>query len=388
VLFGSETPTGSSRYARLEGDPRLFTVFSYVKSSFDKTVFDLRDKKLLAVDGQKISRVKLNTGGRAIEFGQTPGSSWQIVQPRALRADNFTVGDLVRSVQDAELVSIVDNPEELAPKPDFAKPYATVEVVDEAGAHTLTIAKAADKYYARSTDLAGVFEVSSALAEGLDKELDEFRNKKLFDFGFSEIAKLTVRDGGNALNIEKKDDKWLLASEGGRELDSAKVQTLIDSLRNLTAIEFTSDDAAGKAKFGLNAPALEALVTMVAGASEEKVAITSPANEKVYAAREGQPSTYQVEKSAAEEIQRAVADLLKPKEGSGEGSAKDSGAHFTPNSDLGPAGVDTATVANLPQAEKTSTASRPPRPGWRFDPRGVPILLEQPPQQNQKTGKP
>jgi hypothetical protein len=100
---------------------------------------------------------------------------------------------------------------------------------------------------------------------------------------------------------------------------------LIDSLRNLTAVESTSDDAAGKAKFGLNAPVLEASVTMMADASEEKVAITSPANEKVYAAREGQPSTYQVEKSAAEEIQRAIADLLKPKEGTGEGSAKDPG---------------------------------------------------------------
>jgi len=36
VIFGNDTPTGSGVFARLEGDPRLFTVFNYVKSGFEK----------------------------------------------------------------------------------------------------------------------------------------------------------------------------------------------------------------------------------------------------------------------------------------------------------------------------------------------------------------
>ena len=149
VLFGSDTPTGSTLYARLDEDPRLFTVNSYTKTSFDKQVFDLRDKKLLHAANDKISRIVVDTGGNSIEFGKSGESSWQILKPQPMRADNFTVGDLARAVEGAEMASVVNPDEPTAPKIDFSKPYATVEAVDEAGAHKLTLAKDGDKYYAQ-----------------------------------------------------------------------------------------------------------------------------------------------------------------------------------------------------------------------------------------------
>jgi len=314
VLYGQETPTGSALYARLDGDPRLFTVYSYSKTGFEKSVFDLRDKKLLHAAQDKVSRVVLNTANRSIEFGKSSETNWQILKPQPLRADNFTVGDLVRAAQNAEMTAVAEQGETPDSKYDFSKPLATVEVVDEAGPHTLTVVKADDKYYARSSDIEGVYEVSSTLAESLDKKLEDLRNKKLFDFGFNDLAKLQVRDGETRVAIEKKDDKWVLASENGRELDSQKVQTLIDSLRNLSATSFASDNAAEKSKFGLDSPAIEADVTHVESAATEKVVITAPSNEHVYAARDGQPTSYEVEKSAVEEIQRAIEDLLKTEE--------------------------------------------------------------------------
>jgi hypothetical protein len=314
VLFGKETPTGSALYVRLDGDPRLFTAYTYAKTSFEKEVFDLRDKKLLHLASDKVSRIVVDSGGRSIEFGKSGESSWQILKPQPMRADNFTVGDLARAVENAEMVSVVAEGDPSAPKIDFSKPLATVEAVDEGGTHTLTLAKEGEKYYARSSDLEGAYEVSSTLAESLNKKLEDFRNKKLFDFGFAEVAKLQLRDGETRVAVEKKDDKWVLASEGGRELASSKVQTLIDSLRNLAATSFTSDSAADQSKYGVNNPAIEAEVTQAQDAATEKVLITSPSQDHVYAAREGQPATYEVDKSAVEEIQRAIEDLLKKEE--------------------------------------------------------------------------
>ena len=310
VVFGDDTPTGAGVYARLAGDPRLFTVFSYVKNGFDKEVFDLRDKKLLQVDEDKISRVTVNVGRRSIEFGKTGDDSWQILKPKPVRADNFTAGDLVRSVRTAAMVSVLEEGAKPSGNYSFRRPFAIAEVVDEAGAHTLTIAKSKDdSYYAKSSDLGGVYEVSSTMAEGLDKPLEDFRNKKLFDFGFKEVAALDLRLGDTRLRVEKKDDKWVLSSEGDRELDSEKVQTAIDSLRSLAATSFPSDEAADQAKYGLDQPAIEAEATVAEDESSEKVLISTVSNDRVYAAREGQPTTYEVEKSAAEEIQRAIQEL-------------------------------------------------------------------------------
>src|SRR3954466_12368922 len=42
VLIGDDTPTGSGSYAKLPNDPRVFTISSMVKSTFDKRPDDLR----------------------------------------------------------------------------------------------------------------------------------------------------------------------------------------------------------------------------------------------------------------------------------------------------------------------------------------------------------
>ena len=319
VIFGSDTPTGSGVYARLEGDPRLFTVYSYVKSGFEKESFDLRDKRLLFVDDDKISRVVLKAADGTIEFGKTGDSAWHILKPQPLRADNFTVGDLVRSLRNAEMMSVLEEGEESSGKYDFSKPSATAEIVDEGGTHTLTVAKGKDEeYYAKSSNLpGGVYEVSSTMAGGLDKKLEDFRNKKLFDFGFREISKLELRDGDTRVVVEKKEDKWRLTSGDDRELDSGKVQAAIDKLRNLTATSFTSDDESDLGKYGLSSPAIEAKVAPTEGSGDE-VVISSPEEDQVYAARSGQPSTYEVEKSAVEAIQQAIKDLLEQEEAEDE----------------------------------------------------------------------
>ncbi len=313
VWFGKETPTGSGVFARIKDDPRLFTVYSYNKTLFEKEIFDLRDKNLMQVDDDKISRVTVTAGSSSIEFGKS-GDDWQILKPGPLRGDNFTIGDLVRAARTAEMTSVLDETESGGVY-NFGSPLAIVEIVDDSGSHALTVAKDGDTFYAKSSDQAGVYEVASTLAESFDKPVSDFRNKKVFDFGFADPAKIEVRDGSTTVVITKAEDKWLLSSDGDRELEGEKVQTLLDGLRNLTATEFPSDNAADQARYGLSEPVINAEVTpSEEGAEPEKVVVSSPDAERVYAARVGEPTTYEVEKAPAQDIQRAIEEILKPAE--------------------------------------------------------------------------
>src|ERR1051326_3073745 len=63
LLVGDDTPTGAGVFAKLENDPRVFTIASYVKSSLDKTSKDLRDKRLLTFRSEKLTRVDLTSKG-------------------------------------------------------------------------------------------------------------------------------------------------------------------------------------------------------------------------------------------------------------------------------------------------------------------------------------
>src|SRR5581483_4228223 len=95
LLLGDDTPTSDGVYAMLVGDPRIFTVESYTKTSIDKNLNDLRDKRLLPVEADKISRIELVKKGADIEFGRNK-DDWQILKPSPMRADGSQVGDLVR----------------------------------------------------------------------------------------------------------------------------------------------------------------------------------------------------------------------------------------------------------------------------------------------------
>ena len=321
LALGDDAPTSSGVYARLEGNDRLFTIGSYVKSSIDKPAADLRDKKLLPFDSEKTSRVTIVTKERTLEFGKA-GTAWQIVKPKPLRADNSAVDDVVRSVRDASFESILFEGKTESEKPpakySFASPYAAFEAVDAGGVHTLTVGKEGkDKdvtYYAKSTAMPGVFKLASSVAEGLNKKLDDLRNKKLFDFGWSDPQKLEVRDGEVRLLIEKQKDKdnkdkWVLSSAGNRELPSDKVQSLIDNLRNLSSKAFTADDAPVQAKYGLSKPVAQAKVTSDEGKRVEQVLLASGPESKYFAARENEPATYEIEKTAYEDFQKAIREL-------------------------------------------------------------------------------
>jgi len=73
LLIGENTPAGSAVYAKLDGDPRLFTMASSFKSTFDKEAKDLRDKRLLPFTQDKLSRIEITAQKQTYEFEEGRG---------------------------------------------------------------------------------------------------------------------------------------------------------------------------------------------------------------------------------------------------------------------------------------------------------------------------
>src|SRR6266704_2952960 len=58
LLIGDDTLNGSGAYAKLANDAKVVTVSTTTKTSLDKRPDDLRDKRLLTFDSDKLSRVE------------------------------------------------------------------------------------------------------------------------------------------------------------------------------------------------------------------------------------------------------------------------------------------------------------------------------------------
>lgn len=303
VLVGDETPTQGGFFSKLEGDPRVFTIASWTKESIDKTSKDLRDKRLLTFDSEKLTRVELYAKGQAIEFGKNNQNEWTILKPRPLRADNLTIEELVRKLKDAKMDTSVSDEDAKKASSEFASGtgIGTARVTDAAGTQQIEVRKKGDNYYARSSVVEGVHKAANELGEALDKKLEDFRNKKLFDFGFSDPNKVELRDGTKTYSFAKSGDKW---TSGGKTMDSTSVQALVDKLRDLASIKFVES--------GFTTPAIEITVTSNDGKRVEKVLI-SKSGDSWFAKRENEPAIYELDGKAVEEIQRAAADVKEAK---------------------------------------------------------------------------
>ena len=153
LLLGDDTPTGGDVYAALAGDPRVFTVSSFNKTSLAKSLNDLRDKSLLTVDADKVSRVELVRKGQEIEFGRTK-DGWQILKPPNLREDNTAVSQLVSGLTSARIDLSAGTSDAAT---EFAKgtPIATAKVTADTGTQTIEVRKNENDYYAKSSGVDG-----------------------------------------------------------------------------------------------------------------------------------------------------------------------------------------------------------------------------------------
>ena len=300
VLLGDDTPTGSAVFARLDGDARVFTVATFSKSNIDKGSKDLRDKRLLTFDSEKLSRFELTMKGQTLEFGKNGKGEWTIVKPKPMRADNFAVEDLAKKLKDSKM-DLGQSDEELkkaASSFASATPVATAKLSDASGTQQLEVRKDKNKnYYAKSSVVEGVHKVDAGLGEGLDKSVNDFRQKKLFDFGFSDPNKIEIHEGAKTLAFQKSGEKWMA---GAKQMDSTGVQSLIDKLRDLASIKFL--DA------GAGTPLLDVSVSSQDGKQVEKVVISKKDN-SYHAQRENEPSFYELDGKVVEELQKAASDV-------------------------------------------------------------------------------
>ncbi len=298
LLIGDDTPTGGAVYAMLAGDPRVFTIASYTKTSLDKGVNDLRDKRLITAAADNISRVELIKKSSSLEFGRNK-DEWQILKPKPLRANNIEVGDLVRQLTEAKMDTTADVSKASS---EFAKAatLATAKVTDQSGTQQIEIRKLKDDYYAKSSAVEGAYKIDSTLGKEVEKNLDDFRNKSLFDFGFSAPNKIEIHNGGKSYFLTRgsagEDDWW----SGGKKMDSTKVTDLVSKLRDLSATGFADS--------GFSNPTIELSVTSNDGKRIENVAIAK-SGDSYLAQRKGEPTLYKLTSVAVDDLLKAAAAL-------------------------------------------------------------------------------
>lgn len=299
LMLGDDAPTGDGVYVSVAGDPRVFTASSALKTSVSKSLSDLRDKRLLPVDASSVSSIDLTRKGEDIAFARIQ-SGWQIEKPKSYQADSFQVDDLLQQLTSAKWDGSVAS-DDAAKSFAHAEPVATVKLTGSFGNDTLDLRKDKENYYAKSSAVAGTWKVDSTTASGLDQALshgiDDFRNKQLFDFGYSDPEKIEYHSGPTNLVLTHTENAWW---SDGKKMDPLSVELLVTALRNLTANKFVDS--------GFATPLIAITVTSNGGKKVEKVEMQKSGDGAI-AKREDDASFYSLDTAAINSLTNAIAGI-------------------------------------------------------------------------------
>src|SRR5207245_4032810 len=134
-----------------------------------KNANDLRDKRLLIFDSDKVSSIELTAKKQTIAFGRSK-DEWQIVKPKPFRADRSQVEDLLRTLRDAKMdLNASEDEQKTAAAFSAGAPLATASVTAVSGTQQLQHRKDKEDYDARSSAVAGAYRIISGRGGGTDK---------------------------------------------------------------------------------------------------------------------------------------------------------------------------------------------------------------------------
>lgn len=293
LSFGDLAPTSHGVYAMVSGDSRVFLAPDWAKLDLDKSLDDLRDKRLLPVDPNTVIDFSLVHPDQTIRFIRAHGG-WQIEQPQSYRTDTFQVEDLLNQVVDAQwMASTVPAKAEAA----FAhgKPVATVKLAGSTGQQSMEIREDDGNYYSKSSDAPGTWQIDAAVGEAVSRKLDSFRNKQLFSFGYaSDPDKIEVHAGSKALFLTRSGSTWWSV---GTKMDAGSVEDLVSAMRSLAATRFVDE--------GFTSPTIRVIATSGGGKKVEAVEIEKTKAGAIAKRTDG-PTLYAINSDSLDMLTNAI----------------------------------------------------------------------------------
>jgi len=262
IVVGNTTPVDFHAFVRVEGKDEVLLTPLIFHTSIKKTGFDFRNKTLLHVDPQAISRLTLDKPGQKIVL-ERKGDDWTLLSPTSDRADAETARGLVSTLPTIEAIAYFDGPEVNRPKFGLDAPSLTV-TADVTGAAPVSFKLGtadeeppAGTYFERGSD-AQVAKVAAWAPTSYGIGANDVRDRRLVRCKASDVVRMTfTRDGDTFTLVREANGKpWSIEPAG----EGSVVQRIADnelmSLVELKGDKLVGDatDTAGRAAYGLDKP--------------------------------------------------------------------------------------------------------------------------------------
>lgn len=255
----------------------------------------------------------LKPSARIVIARGAPGQ-WRIESPLAYAAAVGPVDTLVGAVVFLESkLDVAEGAEGAFPA---AGPAVTLRVSARGEEHVIEIGNrhmSRDLAYYRCA--GRVFLAEEVLKVQCERPFDEWRDRVVVPLRPEQVGSVAIKGGGRNVVLERSPQGiWLMRSPREARADGAVVQSLLDSLNSLLAIEFLGDDGkAPLADYGLDAPTWEVALKPLADPGQIVLAVgkarEGAAPPEIYVKRGDMPQVFMVEDGFSGALAMDIDDL-------------------------------------------------------------------------------
>ncbi len=281
LQVGGGTPVGYNVYV-MRGDERaVYLTPAALKDNLDKSLFDLRDKQVLAFEDSEVEGIDIVAGTyevslrREAESTEGAADTWRITAPSAARADANAVSNALRRLRTGRATAFVaEQPsEEEIEAFGLAEPLSSFTIWTAGDAsQTIDIGVESGEpsgVFARRRGSDPVFIVPESLVDALiPDDISDLRNRSLVHVERNRITAFELDQDEQSYRLERRGDEWRIADPRELEADASGVSNLLTSFLNLRAEGFaegTPDDP----EYGLQAPELVVAAHLSSQGAEE-----------------------------------------------------------------------------------------------------------------------
>ena len=256
VLFGSENPKKSDNYTKLADSPEIFLSPVSGSKSFQKSLTDLRNKKVLELSPDDIGLVRIEDGKNILEFHKS-GMDWVVKKPLELKADGEEISGFLSAIQSARATGFADAG--VTPASAGLAPPATKITLHDTKAsadRVLSFGKSpeTDKVYTRDESRAVIMIVSKDVPAKARRPLIDWRDRSIVHFNRESIDELEIVRGAEKISLKKQGMDWKLAD--GRKANLDKITGLLIAVEFERAQEIL-DSPGNSSVYGLDKPRIE-----------------------------------------------------------------------------------------------------------------------------------
>ena len=296
LSVGSETPLGLGTYVNVGGEDRVLIVDETALMPFlDKTENDFRDKRILALNEDKINKLIFRSNQLSFEVDRESGRWVGKDMPDYVQLDQDRVTLILKAFLNLKIDNFeIDEPMSLSAY-GLVKPNAEIEIFEDDNSIRVLFGNKKENgdYYIKLDSESPVYSVSEYVFVQIPESIDDIRVRKVVDIDPIKVREVEIREGNNDLSMRRIGDKWRLITDGKAKVNETKIKDLLNEIANLEVETFVDDNPPDLAPYGLDRPEIQITVT---GPDDEKITILfgRKGEKKVYTKISGQDSIYKM----------------------------------------------------------------------------------------------